>query len=136
MRESFTRVLQDTFDGFLSSQRAFADAQRNMLQQVQQLPPVQQMQQHMQQLPQMPFAPWNPFAAFAPPPAQSARTAPAAVAKPPVRDSDGELDRLRSEMSQTQALLRQLLEQSSGPAAPRPSSKVAKKKAAAKARRV
>ena len=88
MKESFTRVLQDSLDSFLQGQRAVVEAQRSFLQQV-------------------PYTPWNPFAAFAGPPATSA-VAPA----PPAESA--ELERLRSEVSETQALLRQLIVQQQG----------------------
>lgn len=92
LKQSFTRTLQDSLDTFLSGQRALADAQRSFLQ-------------------QMPYSSWNPFAAFAgaPPAAPAAPSADAA-----------ELERLRSEVSQTQALLRQLIVQQGAPAQAEP----------------
>lgn len=86
LKESFTRALQGSLDGFLQGQRAMADAQRGFLQ-------------------QLPYSAWNPFAAFAGPPP----VAPAA----PTADA-AELERLRTEVSQTQALLRQLIVQQQG----------------------
>lgn len=82
LKETFSRVLQDSLDGFLANQRALVDAQRNLLSQ---------------------FVPqgFNPFGAFAPPPPQQQYP----VAAP----RDAEVDRLRAEMSETQALLRQLI---------------------------
>lgn len=88
MKESFTRVLQDSLDSFLQGQRAVVEAQRSFLQQV-------------------PYTPWNPFAAFAGAPAAS----PVAPAPPA---ESAELERLRSEVSETQALLRQLIVQQQG----------------------
>lgn len=111
MKESFTRVLQDSLDSFLQGQRAVVEAQRSFLQQV-------------------PYTPWNPFAAFAAPP--TAR--PVAPAPPPPADT-AELDRLRSEVSETQALLRQLIVQQQAQGAaptPRPEAGRARKKGRAR----
>ena len=88
LKESFTHALQGSLDTFLQGQRALADAQRGFLQ-------------------QLPYSAWNPFAAFAGPRAQ-APVAPAAPAVPSAEAA--ELERLRGEVSQTQALLRQLLQ--------------------------
>lgn len=104
LKESFTRALQDSLDGFMSAQRQLFDAQRAMA----------------TQLPQA-FSPWNPFAAFTPPapgplgapPLSAPAAAPHAAAK------DVEVDRLRQEVSETQALLRQLLEQNAASKRPK-----------------
>lgn len=111
MKESFTRVLQDSLDSFLQGQRAVVEAQRSFLQQV-------------------PYTPWNPFAAFAGP----AATSPRVPAAPPPADT-AELERLRSEVSETQALLRQLIVQQQaqgGAPAPRSETGRAKKKGRAR----
>ena len=98
LKEKFTRTVQDALDGFLGTQRALVDAQRTMLSQMQQMP--------LQ-------AAWNPFAAFAgPPPAQA--QAPAQAAQ------NGEVERLRAEVSETQALLRQLIQQQAQQQQPAP----------------
>ncbi len=88
LKESFTHALQGSLDTFLQSQRALVDAQRGFLQ-------------------QLPYQAWNPFAAFAGP-RSAVPVAPAAPAPPSAESA--ELERLRSEVSQTQALLRQLLQ--------------------------
>lgn len=88
LKESFTHALQGSLDTFLQGQRAMVDAQRGFLQ-------------------QLPYAAWNPFAAFAGPRAQ-APVAPTAPVAPSAEAA--ELERLRGEMSQTQALLRQVLQ--------------------------
>ncbi|MCC7111668.1 MAG: polyhydroxyalkanoate synthesis repressor PhaR [Deltaproteobacteria bacterium] len=110
MKESFTRVLQDSLDSFLQGQRAVVEAQRSFLQQV-------------------PYTPWNPFAAFG--------GAPAAhpMSPAPAPAESAELERLRSEVSETQALLRQLIvqQQGQGGASPgRPEPGRAKKKGRAR----
>lgn len=94
LKESFSRVLQDSLDGFLSNQRALVDAQRNLISQ---------------------FAPqgWNPFNAFAPPAPQ--QQYPVAQQQQQQQPRDLEVDRLRAEMSETQALLRQLISEKSAP---------------------
>ena len=92
MKESFTRALQGSLDTFLQGQRALVDAQRGLLQ-------------------QLPYGAWNPFAAFAGQP----------PATPAAHSSDAaELERLRSEVSQTQALLRQLIVQQQAQPSPGP----------------
>ena len=87
LKQSFTRALQDSLDSFLGGQRAMLDAQRAFLQQAS-------------------YSPWNPFSAFAgAPPA-------APIARP---QESAELERLRNEVAQTQALLRQLIVQQGAP---------------------
>jgi polyhydroxyalkanoate synthesis repressor PhaR len=85
LKESFTRLLQDSLDGFVRTQHSMFDAQRNLLQGV--------MQQASS--PAHPFAAWSPFRGT--PPAQAS--------------SDAEMAQLRQEMNQTQQLLQQLLQQ-------------------------
>ena len=92
LKESFTRALQGSLDTFLQGQRALVDAQRGLLQ-------------------QLPYGAWNPLAAFAGQP----------PATPAAHSSDAaELERLRSEVSQTQALLRQLIVQQQAQPSPGP----------------
>lgn len=101
LKQSFSRALQDSLDAFLGGQRAVIDAQRAFLQQAG-------------------YSPWNPFAAFAGAP-------PAAPAARP--QESAELERLRNEVSQTQALLRQLIVQQ-GAHDERPAASAAPRKAA------
>ena len=90
LKETFSRVLQDSMEGFLQNQRALVDAQRNLLQT---LP--QQM--------------WSPFGAFAPPAPQPQY--PVQLAQPQQQpQQSAEVERLRAEMSETQALLRKLID--------------------------
>lgn len=122
LKESFTRTLQDSLETFLSSQRSLVEAQRAMLAQLQpfggaggagpaSMPGLSAL-----------HGLWNPFQAFATPPVHThthahahpsvAHAAPApAPAAAPAPARDPEMDRLRAEVSETQALLRQLLEQ-------------------------
>jgi hypothetical protein len=63
---------------------------------------------------------WNPFAAFAGPPpssqtqqaapVQSQHVLPSSMPAPPNAPGSTEVDRLRAEVSETQALLRQLIQ--------------------------
>jgi polyhydroxyalkanoate synthesis repressor PhaR len=102
MKESFSRVLQNSLDGFLASQRALVDAQRNMI----------------SQLPALPSQMWstaiNPFNAFAPPAPQ--QQYPVQLVQQPPQQQSAEVEQLRAEMSETQALLRKLIaEKDEGP---------------------
>ena len=112
LKETFSRVLQDSLDGFLSNQRSLLDAQRALLS-------------------QLPFAGagagagaglsgmWNPFA----PPAPALQYPQAQQ-----QQRDVEVDRLRADMSETQALLRQLISNQTEPPGAAPSGRRAKKK--------
>jgi polyhydroxyalkanoate synthesis repressor PhaR len=104
LKESFSRVLQNSLDGFMANQRALVDAQRSLLQQ---LPSA---------LPQMTQQMWNPFNAFAPPAPQ--QQYPVQLVQQPAQSSQqsAEVEQLRAEMSETQALLRQLIEEKNAPA--------------------
>lgn len=96
LKESFSRVLQNSLDGFLASQRALVDAQRTMIQQLPQ---------------QMWSTAMNPFNAFAPPAPQ--QQYPVQLVQQP--QQTGEVEKLRAEMSETQALLRKLIEEREAP---------------------
>lgn len=87
LKETFSRALHGTLQNLMDGQRAMIEAQRNMA---------------VQMASQMPSL-WNPFAAFAPAPSN-----PAPQPAPQARDP--EIDRLRSELSETQAMLKQLLQ--------------------------
>jgi polyhydroxyalkanoate synthesis repressor PhaR len=108
LKETFSRTLQDSLDAFQQGQRAVLDAQRAMMNQVAQMP--------------VPMG-WNPFAAFAGPPPSSQVQQTAAHAQPQAQhaapampagangaQATSEVDRLRAEVSETQALLRQLIQ--------------------------
>ena len=100
LKETFSRTVQDALDGFLSGQRALLDTQRNLMSQVQQMPTA-----------------WNPFGAFAGPPPQQPwqqQQQQQQQQQPSV-----EVERLRAEVSETQALLRQLISQQQPPPAKR-----------------
>lgn len=99
LKETFSRTVQDALDGFLSGQRALVDAQRNLMTQVQQIPM------------SMPTA-WNPFGAFAgPAPQPWQQQQPPQQQQQQQQQQNGEVERLRAEVSETQALLRQLISQ-------------------------
>jgi hypothetical protein len=72
------------------------------------------------------FSPWNPFTAFSPPSPGPLGAQPAHVSQQAHKDV--EVDRLRQEVSETQALLRQLLERGAEQSRP------AKKKSRARPR--
>jgi polyhydroxyalkanoate synthesis repressor PhaR len=120
LKENLARVMQEGLDAFLGSQRAVVDAQRvfsaQMAQMAQMTPP---MAAPWAQAPTL----WNPFAAMTPPPAR----ADVAPANPPpaplsqaqqatttmtsVQAQQGhQLDALRAELGETQALVKKLLE--------------------------
>lgn len=116
LKESFTRALQDSLDGFLSTQRSLFDAQRALVSQLQ--PPAA-------------FSPWNPFAAFTPPsPGQLGQQQHSPQHNQQhnqqAQHKDPEVDRLRQEMSETQALLRQLLDKEHDKRGPEKKKKVAR----------
>ncbi len=106
LKESFSRVLQNSLDGFMQNQRALVEAQRSLLQQLPSSLP--QMGQQMGQ--QM----WNPFNAFAPPAPQ--QQYPVQLVQQPAQQQSAEVEQLRAEMSETQALLRQLIDEKNAPA--------------------
>jgi polyhydroxyalkanoate synthesis repressor PhaR len=144
LKEGLVKAMQEGLDTFMQSQRTIADAQRALSSQLGQLTPWLQPTT-------TPAALWNPFAPPAPPPPGtmtnqplstpvSAPAAPPSPMAPPVMPhaaaTNGDVDTLRAELSQTQALVRQLLERELArdqPSAPSTSAKKAPKKAAPKA---
>ena len=142
LKDNLARVMQEGLDTFLGSQRAVVDAQRAFSAQVAQMAQLAQMPQ-MPQMPPGGGAPWagglpsmwNPFAAMTPPPARPGDVAPANVAPPPSSQTQQpsttptapspspsqQFDALKAELSETQALVKKLLERemSEGVRAPR-----------------
>lgn len=120
LKESFSRVLQNSLDGFMANQRALVDAQRSL---IQQLP----------HLPQLPQQLWNPFTAFAPPAPQHQQQYPVQLVPQQAQQqtqqqgaqpANAEVERLRAEMSETQALLRKLIDEKQGsPSGPKKAGK-------------
>lgn len=96
LKDGLVRAMQEGLDGFLSSQRAVIDAQRSLMAQMGINP--------AQLTPWVPPTPpaWNPFPAPQP---QSAAPVTA-----PARDGTSDLDGLRAELAQTQAMVKKLLE--------------------------
>jgi len=95
LKDGLVRAMQEGLDGFLSSQRAVVDAQRSLMAQMGINP--------AQLTPWVPPTPptWNPF------PAPQPQSAPAT---PAPRDAGADLDGLRAELAQTQAMVKKLLE--------------------------
>lgn len=122
LRDNLARVMQDGLDAFLGSQRAVLDAQRAFTAQMAQLP--MPSLSSLSSMPSMPWSPgavpsmWNPFAALAPAPPRPADVATANSAPPPASPSpppptaptSSQLDALKAELSETQALVKALLE--------------------------
>lgn len=119
LKESFSRVLQNSLDGFMANQRALVDAQRSLLQQ---LPSA---------LPQLSQQMWNPFNAFAPPAPQHAQQYPVQLVQQPPQQAQAqaqaqqsaEVEQLRAEMSETQALLRKLIDERASPTSAKKSAR-------------
>lgn len=143
LKEGLVKAMQEGLDTFMQSQRAVADAQRALSSQLGQLTPWLQPTT-------TPAALWNPFAPPPPPPpgslaGQQVSAAAGPPAPPPATPNaaatHGDVDTLRAELSQTQALVRQLLERElardqpmpPAPSAPSTSAKKAPKKAATRA---
>jgi polyhydroxyalkanoate synthesis repressor PhaR len=123
LKDNLARVMQEGLDAFLGSQRAVVDAQRAFSAQVAQMA-------QMAQMPPLSAPPWtsggvpglwNPFAALTPPPARpgdvaTAATATSQVQQPPSTATAApsspsqQLDALKAELSETQALVRRLIE--------------------------
>jgi polyhydroxyalkanoate synthesis repressor PhaR len=148
LKENLARVMQEGLDAFLGSQRAVVDAQRvfsaQMAQMAHMTPP---MAAPWAQAPAL----WNPFAAMTPPPAR-ADVAPANPPPAPLPQSQQttsttaavqaqqgqQLDALRAELGETQALVRKLLERELAAAPAKevkePKAKAARAKASKKPR--
>jgi polyhydroxyalkanoate synthesis repressor PhaR len=106
LKDGLVKAMQEGLDTFMTSQRAVVDAQRALTQQLQPW------------IPAPTPALWNPFPP-PPPPGSSSVSAPApaaaatsTVASPAVAatSSSPDVEALRAELGQTQALVRQLLE--------------------------
>lgn len=95
LKEGLVKAMQEGLDTFMMSQRAVADAQRVL---TSQLTPWLQPTS-------TPVPMWNPF----PPPPGSTPSSPTKPA-PPTTATTTDMDQLRAELGQTQALVRQLLE--------------------------
>jgi len=138
LKDNLARVMQEGLDSFLGSQRAVLDAQRAFS---------AQMQQMANQLPMgaMPWAQgpgvpamWNPFAAMTPPPLRAADVAPASAAPPPPSQAQQtaaasaqsqQFDALKAELTETQALVKRLLERELSSSSSKPvRARAAKKK--------
>jgi polyhydroxyalkanoate synthesis repressor PhaR len=107
LKDGLVRAVQEGLDGFLTSQRAVVDAQRALMGQ-------------MAQLGQLPAPMWNPFLNMTPPPPQHAL---------PATTSSSDLDSLKAELHETQALVRKLVEREVARSEPAPTSKQPAKKA-------
>ena len=107
LKEGLVKAMQEGLDTFMHSQRAVVDAQRVLTSQLSQLGPWLQPTS-------TPAALWNPFAPPAPPPVGSTSPVAPVVAATSTAatfpNTGADVDILRAELSQTQALVRQLLE--------------------------
>jgi len=101
LKEGLVKAMQEGLDTFMTSQRAVADAQRAL---TSQLSPWLQPTT-------TPVPMWNPFP---PPPSLGATPPTTTTASPPTTTAPStapsDVDQLRAELGQTQALVRQLLE--------------------------
>jgi polyhydroxyalkanoate synthesis repressor PhaR len=101
LKDGLVKAMQEGLDTFMTSQRVVVDAQRALTQQLQPW------------IPAPTPALWNPFPP-PPPPGSSPPppAAPATSAAPPAAPSSSspDVEALRAELGQTQALVRQLLE--------------------------
>lgn len=108
LKDGLVKAMQEGLDTFMTSQRAVVDAQRALTQQLQPW------------IPAPTPALWNPFppppppgsSVSAPAPAPAAPAATSTAASPAVAptSSSPDVEALRAELGQTQALVRQLLE--------------------------
>lgn len=106
LKEGLVKSVQEGLDSFMQGQRAVVDAQRAFTSQMEKLTPWLQPGA-------MPVPLWNPFAPPTPPaPGTSASPPPppSPPSPPPAPASGGDVDILRVELAQTQALVKQLLE--------------------------
>lgn len=133
LKDGLMRAMQDGLDGFMSSQRAVVDAQRNLMAQMgAQMGQMGQMAQLSPwvQPPATPAAMWNPF----PPPAPAG--SPQQPQQPSQQQAQAQqqttdFDTLKTELAETQLLVKRLLERE---AAPKKASTSKKKKASTKKR--
>lgn len=102
LKEGLVKSLQEGLDTFMQSQRAVLDAQRAFTSQLEKLNPWLQPGS-------TPVPLWNPFAPPAPSVASSPPSSPPQPSSPPP-SATTDVDTLRAELAQTQALVRQLLE--------------------------
>jgi polyhydroxyalkanoate synthesis repressor PhaR len=124
LKDNLVKAVQDGLDTFMQSQRAVVDAQRALTTQL--------VSPWLQAATKTPAAVWNPFQPPAPPPLSGAGAPVVPVAAPAASD----VDVLRAELAQTQALVQQLLQRELGRdradgAPARPAKKAGRKKAAA-----
>lgn len=103
LKDGLVKAMQEGLDTFMTSQRAVVDAQRALTQQLQPW------------IPAPTPALWNPFPpppppGSSPPPSPSAPMPAAPPTAPPPTSSSPDVEALRAELGQTQALVRQLLE--------------------------
>lgn len=105
LKESLVKSLQEGLDSFMQSQRVVLDAQRAFTSQMEKLNPWLQPGA-------VPVPLWNPFAPPPPSPQVSSPPSPMAAPTPapPPSPTGGDVDVLRVELAQTQALVKQLLE--------------------------
>jgi polyhydroxyalkanoate synthesis repressor PhaR len=117
LKDNLARVMQEGLDAFLGSQRAVADAQRAFSAQVAQMT-------QMGPLGGAPWNPsavptlWNPFASLTPPPPRhgdvASANAPSSSSQPqqaaPASTQAQQLDALKAELTETQTLVKRLLE--------------------------
>jgi polyhydroxyalkanoate synthesis repressor PhaR len=105
LKDGLVKAVQEGLDTFMASQRSLLDAQRAFSSQLGRMNPWIQPQV-------TPAALWNPFAP--PPPARPTPTttepAPSAPPAPAPSAAAADVDMLRAELAQTQALVQRLLE--------------------------
>ncbi len=121
LKDNLVKAVQDGLDTFMQSQRAVIDAQRALTSQF--VPWLNAPQP-------TPVSMWNPFPGPTPPSAAAAPVVP--KAPPPPSASANDVDTLRAELAQTQALVQRLLDRELAreePSRPKRATKKAPKKA-------
>ncbi len=105
LKEGLVKAVQEGLDTFMQNQRALIDAQRALSSQL-----VGRMNPWIQ--PTTPAALWNPFAPPPPPRPTSSEQQAAPPSQPPQPSQapGSDVDMLRAELAQTQALVQRLLE--------------------------
>jgi len=124
LKDGLVKAVQEGLDTFMHSQRAVIDAQRALTSQL--------VSPWLQAAQKTPAGMWHPFAPPPPPPTPAAGSAPVIPSAAPASD----VDVLRAELAQTQALVSQLVERElarerEAPPRPRSTAKAPRKKAAA-----